>query len=202
MVERETDSGVLMFLKVIDSNKVKILVEEKDIADTGLNFENLDYNDDASRSFILKLLEETYIQTGINFFESKILVEAVPGISNSFYLIITRTSSDQDLSVNFDKTVKADRDMYLFELKNFENIYDIARLLNGSLHSENSKLFKYRGKFYLGIWFAPETVENDDFYMIVKNISEYADKCKWRIINEALLCEWGELISDDPMAKL
>lgn len=193
-----------MFLKVIDNDKVKILVEPKDIGDTGITFENLDYNDPLSRAFILELLDETYIRTGINFLESKILIEAVPGISNSFYVIITRVSDSEDPSVNFDKTAKSDRDMYLFELLYPESVFDIMRVLNKkyAMKTDGSRLYKYRGKYYLCIWFPPETVANESFYQLVNSITEYSHKCKWRVTNEALLEEWGELIINDPAVKL
>lgn len=184
-----------MFLKVINSDKVKILVEEKDIVEYGLNFENLDYNESLSKNFVLQLLEETYLKTGINFLDSKILIEAVPAISNSFYVIITRLSYSDAPSVNFDKTVRSDEDMYLFELSSPENLFDIIEVIrNGGFKTGEMRLYEYRKKFYFSIDFPPETADSDSFYLLVRKITEYSEKCKWRITNEALLKEWGTLL--------
>ncbi len=190
-----------MYFKVIDDNKVKILVEQSDTADIGITFESLDYNDDITRAFILSLLKNAYIHTGMNFLDSKVFIEAVAGSCGSFYIIVTRVCKEGTPSVNLDKTAKADKDMYLFELFSPEVVYDIVGILNNTdaLKADSAKLYKYKGKLYLAIDFSPETTDKDEFYILIKNISEYSYKCKWRILNDALLYEWGELISDNVM---
>lgn len=184
-----------MFLKVINTDKVKILVEENDIIEYGLSFESLDYNDSLSKDFVLHLLEETFLKTGINFLDSKILIEAVPAISNSFYVIITRISYSDDPSVNFDKTTKCDHDTYLFELSVPENIFDIISVIRKSNYKTgNMYLYEYHNKLYFSIDFPPETADSEDFYLLIRKITEHSDKCRWRITNEAILKEWGTLL--------
>ena len=149
-----------MQLKVIDKDKVKILIERKDIEENLISFESIDSQQKASREFILMLLKETYMRTGLNFLNSKILIEALPGTADSFYVIITRISAPLENSVELDTTLKADEDMYLFKLNNAENIFDII---------ETAKIFeniflktKKLSDFYLGehkLFFSKELIE-------------------------------------------
>ena len=193
-----------MLLKVIDKDKVKVLIEDKDLEKYGITYDDLDSEDDSSREFLLMLLNEIYSSTGVNFLESRVRVEVIPGISNSYYIIITRLSPSSDNAVNIDKTAKADEDMYLFELYCPENIFDIAGVFkkNKDIKISTTRMYKYRGKYYFTVDFPPETVSGDRFYMIVKRITEFSTKCKWSIINEALLEEWGELLARNPVQKI
>lgn len=193
-----------MLLKVIDKDKVKVLIEDKDLEEYSVTFENLDSDDASSREFLLMLLNEIYSSTGVNFLESKVLVEVIPGISNSYYIIITRLSPSSDNAVHIDKTAKADEDMYLFELYCPENIFDIAGVFekNKDVKISATRMYKYRGKYYFTVDFPPETVSGERFYMIIKRLTEFCTKCKWSIINEALLEEWGELLAKNPVQKI
>lgn len=191
-----------MNLKVIDKDKVKIQIEEKDLDDLQLPSDASDMEDVLAREFILSLLNETYVRTGINFLDSKILVEIVAGASFSFYIIITRLSDKNTSDNNF--AVKADEDMYLFELCHPENIFDVSAVVKNekTLKTGSSKMYKYKNKFYLMINFPPETVSNDRFSELLSKLNEYSVKCRWSILNEAMLCEWGELMIKDPIKKL
>lgn len=193
-----------MLLKVIDKDKVKVLIEDKDLEKYGITYDNLDSEDDSSRELLLMLFNEIYSSTGVNFLESRVLVEVIPGVSNSYYIIITRLSPSSDRAVNIDKTAKADEDMYLFELYCPENIFDIAGVFkkNKDIKIGATRMYKYKDKYYFTVDFPPETVSGDRFYMIVKCITEFSAKCKWSIINEALLEEWGELLARNPVQKI
>ena len=193
-----------MLLKVIDKDKVKVLIEDKDLEEYRVTFENIDSDDASSREFLLMLLNEIYSSTGVNFLDIKVLVEVIPGISNSYYIIITRLLPSSDKAVNIDKTVKADEDMYLFELYCPENIFDIAGVFEKNKDAKFSatRMYKYRNKYYFTVDFPPETVSGENFYLLIKKLTEFCVKCKWSIVNEALLEEWGELIAQNPIQNI
>ena len=190
-----------MQLKVLDKDKVKILIEDKDIEESLISIDSIDCRQKASREFILKLLNETYIQTGIDFLSSKVLIEVVPGASGSYYIIITRLSQKPEPYVDFDTTVKADEDMYLFELYHPENVFDISKIIRDtpSLTVGHSKMFKYKEKYYLSVYFPPKTVSDGDFPALIKSFCEFSAKCKWNLYNECILAEWGELLWEEPL---
>lgn len=191
----------VMQIKVIDKDKVKILIETKDIEDLSVPDSLTDYSDDLAKEFILKILNETYHRTGINFLDSKILIETISGVSLSFYIIVTRLPEDSAVK---NTSIKADEDMYLFELKQLESVYDVCAAMKKyeNLKSGTDKIYKYKNRYYLSIDFPPETISSIEFKNLLRAISKFASKCKWNLMNEAFLCEWGELISVDPLKKI
>lgn len=183
-----------MLIKAINEDKVKILVEEKDIG-VFPDFKTLDYNNDDSREFILGLLKEVYTSTGINFLDGRVVIEALPGNAGAYYIVITRMSHDKT------KPSKPDGDLYLFELCDLEKIFDAASVFSRfeNLTVTETALYKFKNKYYLAVDFPPETVSDNKFYLLIKSLTEHFDKCKWNIINDAILKEWGELIIKDPI---
>lgn len=201
MCYRQSLGVFFMQLKVIDKDKVKILIERKDIEENLISFESIDSQQKASREFILMLLKETYMRTGLNFLNSKILIEALPGTADSFYVIITRISAPLENSVELDTTLKADEDMYLFKLNNAENIFDIietAKIFE-NIEISRSKLYKYKDCFYLAVYFPPKTVAAAEFDKLISGICKFSQKCKWTLYNEPVLFEWGEILWDEPL---
>ena len=63
-------------------------------------------------------------------------------------------------------------------------------------------MYKYRDKYYFTVDFPPETVSGENFYLLIKKLTEFSVKCKWSIVNEALLEEWGELIAQNPIQNI
>lgn len=189
-----------MQLKIIDNDKVKILIEDRD----DIDFEQLDHNSLASRELILLLLKEVYKKTGVNFLNSKVLIEVVAGAMGSHYIIVTRISPGSVSANDYDNMAKADGDMYLFELNCLENIFDVAGVFDSvrELEIGSTEIYKYKNKYYLAVDFPPETVANDKFYQFIKSVTEFCAKCRWNIINEALLKEWGELLSLNPIDSI
>lgn len=188
-----------MQFKVIDNDKVKILVESKDFD----NFPELDEcRSGEVKEFILNLLDKIYVSTGVNFLGSKIFVEVISGGELSFYVVVTRLH-DKTATGNI-QTVKADEDMYLFELYFPECIFDVSQTIRNAkkLKTGTSRMYKYKEKYYLCINFPPQTVSDPDFYSLINSITCHSKKCKWNLLNEAFLCEWGELIIENPLVKL
>ena len=180
-----------MLIKAINKDKVKILIEDKDI---GLfpDIKNLDPDSEKSRALILKLLKEVHTRTGIDLLYGKVVIEAVSGTGGSYYLLITRVK---------DNDREADGDLYLFVACALENIIDAMRAFKTyeNLTVSGSAIYSYKNKYYLAVEFPPSTVSDGKFYLLVKELCEHLEKCKWSILNEALLKEWGELIVQDPV---
>ena len=188
-----------MLLKVIDENKVKILVEDKDILQYDLPFEKLNYNDKASREFILELIRKTYEQTGVDFMDSKVLIEAIPGSASSYYILFTRLEADSEQQISFDKAARADTDIYIFKLFELKNLFEIAKQFEKhcSILASKSRVYLYRGAYYLVLEFATQIVADKSFEVFICTLNEFAVRCQWNMLNESLLSEWGTLIAGD-----
>lgn len=189
-----------MLFKVINNDKVKVLVERDDaIKFAELNF---DEEDDKTRNSVAELLIEIYEQTGINFMNSKIVLEVVRGISQSYYIIVTRiiNAEDKTDSITEDDEV----DMYIFRLAGPETLFDIIDVFKKSntVFPAKSELYRYKKALYICIGFSVDTMKNESFTCLIDELSSVGERCKWNIVNDAILKEWGTLISSDIFKKI
>ena len=193
-----------MFVKVIADDKVKILVEKKDMDRFGVTADTLDDKDSASREFLLYLLDQVFKRTGVDFTDSRVLVEVISGTQNSYYIIITRLSAANETSVKVGRSTIPDGDTYIFELSELESIFDVVGIIDKFTNVKfgKTRLFNYRGNYYLSIDFSPESVADKSFSHVLSGICECGKKCKWSMINEAILCEWGTVIAENPIEQI
>ncbi len=183
-----------MLVKVLDENRVKILMEDQDIEQYDLPFEKLNYDDPYSRAFIYNLIEKTYDQTGLNFRDSRLIIEVVPGFSRSYYILLTKIEKEGKEKIEFDKSESVETEMYVFRL---ECAYDVLRLLKqvGTFYPEKSTLYLLNNHFYLTLNFGPETVKKEEFGRYIKGLEEFGFRCRYHYANESILKEWGTLIA-------
>ncbi len=182
-----------MLLKVLDQDHVKILMEDHDVDFYDLPFEKLDYDDPTSKAFLYDLIQKTYNQTGVNFLDSRLMIEVIPGVSRSYYVLLTRISSDGSEKVAFDKADPAELEMYLFR---FEQSNDVLKFFQElKIHRPTrSDLYYFRKKYYAALSFSSHTVNEPDFSVFLDHLSEYGERCSFHYVNEATLREWGEYL--------
>lgn len=183
-----------MLLKVLDENKVKILIEDQDIEFYDLPFEKINYDDRYSRAFIMELLQKTYDETGLNFFECKVMVEVIPGVSNSYYILLSKMDGHGDKKIEFDKAEPSENDVYIFHLKSAEKLILFLKQCH-SLYSIKNEVYFYNNSYYVVLNFTPQMTSKNEFGLFLSKMEEYGERCKFKIINEAILKEWGELLA-------
>lgn len=186
-----------MLFKVINSDKVKILIEKNDIK----NFENIsfDNNCEDTKNAIAVLLLGIYEQTGLNFLNSSVLIESVKGYCDTFYVVITRLDkAEKNILSDADEV-----DMYLFKLNNIEDVMDLSKLFKSTKTSlKCSKLYRYRNELFICLYFTPEEVKRKEFDNIINSIEKICLRCRWSIVNDVILSEWGSLISENVIEKM
>ena len=185
-----------MLVKVLDENRVKILVEDQDIAYYDLPFEKLSDDDPASRNFIYDLIRKTYEHTGIDFKDCKVMIEVVPGISGSYYVLLTRISEDGEEKLHFDKAEIAERETYIFKLPQAGAVFAFFGSLKVSPPQE-SRLYLLGDAYYAVLLFDPTTTQKASFKKLMVSLSEFASRCRYRYMNEGILKEWGECLCDE-----
>ena len=183
-----------MLVKVLDQNRVKILMEDQDIEQYDLPFEKLNYDDPYARAFIFNLIEKTYDQTGLNFRDSRLIVEVVPGFSKSYYILLTKLEKEGDEKIEFDKCEPIESEMYIFRLKNG---YDALRIIKRAeeLFPEKSSLYLLNDHFYFTMNFKTEKLKKEQFNNDIKKLEEFGFRCRYHYVNESILKEWGTLIA-------
>lgn len=183
-----------MLVKVLDENRVKILMEDQDIEQYDLPFEKLNYDDPYSRAFIYNLIERTYDQTGLNFRDSRLIIEVVPGFSRSYYILLTKIEKEGKEKIEFDKSESVETEMYVFRL---ECGYDVLQFIKqmGEFYPEKSVLYLLNDHFYLTLSFGADAVKKAEFRHYIKRLEEFGSRCRYHYANESILKEWGALIA-------
>ncbi|MBQ7034576.1 MAG: adaptor protein MecA [Clostridia bacterium] len=183
-----------MLVKVLDENRVKILMEDQDIEQYDLPFEKLNYDDPYSRAFIYNLIEKTYDQTGLNFRDSRLIIEVVPGFSRSYYILLTKIEKEGEEKIEFDKSESVETEMYVFRL---ECGYDVLQFIKqiGEFYPEKSALYLLNDHFYLTLSFGADAVKKEEFGRYIKRLEEFGFRCRYHYANESILKEWGMLIA-------
>lgn len=184
-----------MLVKVLDNDRVKILMEDQDIAFYDLPFEKLSEEDPDSQAFIYELIQKTQERTGIDFKDCKVMIEVVPGVSGSYYILLTRMREEGEGKICFDKADLAEREVYIFRINHAWDIPSFFELMSG-FSPEESSLYFFGESYYALLAFNPSIIKNSDFNFFLLSLEEFADRCRYQYINEALLMEWGECICE------
>jgi len=176
-----------MLFKIINKDKVKILIEKEDVLFT--------YYKENYITCVAELLISIYKNTGIDFTNSKIMIEVVNGESDTYYIIITRISSSKE------KTDENEVDMYIFKITQPERLFNMVSVINRkSVNIKKSELYEYKNEMYFCIY-----VLNDDAYAqeeLIDELEKNVPRCRWNIISDSILKEWGRLISDNIIEEI
>ena len=180
-----------MLVKALDENRVKILIEDRDIDYYDLPFEKLTYEEPTSRAFIYELLEKAYDQTGVNFMDCRLMIEVIPGVSRSYYILLTKILRDGDEKVEFDKADRSESEMYIFKIDRGSEVIRFFQYLKMT-PPEKSDLYFYNNAFYIALSFPMYETKKKEFQWFLHGLEEHGERCRFRYSNEALLREWGE----------
>ncbi len=163
-----------MQIKVIGYDKVKVLIETEDILRYHIPLSAWKEGDTECEEFIYILLREIYRQTGISFMHCEILTEIIQGISEAYYIIMTKTADSlSDMQTASKLCSERDQETFLFEVDRLADLLKIASVFWGDGIPCRSKLYRYQGRYYLLISFLYEVKkENRDFALA--RVGEFA----------------------------
>ena len=187
-----------MLLKVLDDCRVKIMVESVDIQKYEMPYEKIDYEDPSSRAFIYELICYIKEHTGLDFTSNKLMVEVIPGCSRVYYILITKLERCEETDIEFDKTALDEREVYVFRLLKLSETMNFIKKKTDRL---NVLVYRYGRDYYLVIMASPQLARKDFFENFLIQMDEYAGRCRYNYMNEAILNEYGELVSDYTMEK-
>lgn len=184
-----------MLVKVLDENRVKILMEDQDIAYYDVPFEKLDYDDPISKAFIYELIHKTYESTGVDFKNCRVMIEVIPGVSRAYYILLTRMDQEGLECIQFDKVESIEREVYIFKLK---SAYEVLRFFNqlSCFPPDGSSLYFYGDYYYAVISYSLGIIKEQGFLKLMLSLEEYGERCRFQLLNEGLLAEWGRCLLD------
>lgn len=182
-----------MIFSVISKDKVKVLVERNELTIID-DIENFSIGDSIPRS-IAEFLLIVYKQTGVDFTNNKIVIEVVACSLQSYYIIITRiTSEDQSHDDN-------EVDMYIFRLTKPEKLFEVVdKIKTMSFEKIKNELYEFKDTLYFCIY-----VKSNDYSVqdnLIPLLEETFERCKWNIVNDSMLKEWGKLLSDNIIKEI
>ncbi len=182
-----------MLVKVLDENRVKILMEDQDIDFYGLPFEKINYDDPLSRTFIYELIQKTYDETGVNFQDCRVMIEVVPGVSRTYYILLSKMDADGLEKIEFDKADRTDVEVYIFRLNCGADVLNLIDKLE-RYRPERSELYYYGDCYYFVLSFPSYLTARPEFSLFLMQLEEYGGRCRYHYCNESLLREWGRLL--------
>ena len=183
-----------MMVKVLDENRVKILIEDVDVALYNLPFEKLNYDDPFSKSFIFELIQKTYEETGIDFQDSRVMIEVIPGVARSYYVLLTKMESSDGEQIEFDKAERSESELYIYKLSRGGDVIRFFSALNG-IEPEMSEIYYYGHSYYVVLAFSQYSLEQRCFSATIDALNEFGSRCKFRYDNMGILAEHGTLIA-------
>lgn len=187
-----------MLFKVINNDKVKILVENSEIDKTFLY--NLNISNEGAKDTLAYLLINIYNETGISFLNSKVYIEIIEGTANTYYIIITRLKSQDNDEFIITEPLQED-DMYIYHINNIENLFVASKIINID-YIQKDQLLEYKDKLYFLIYFKTQYLQNEQLRLCINQLDNLFTRCKCKMIADAILNEWGTVVDSNILQKI
>ena len=177
-----------MKIDAIDEKSVLVELSKEDLSKSEITYEELDYANERTRTFVRKILETIRLETGRMVFESGSLeVEVMPD-SFGGCLMIFKEKKESDFAEE-DKTS-------VFFSENINDLIDCARVLKGlEAQVESAALYCADGTFFLLLSVCSSKKRSV--------LSEYLEEAAFTEERLCFLKEYGKcLIERDALAVL
>ena len=149
-----------MELRLVNENKLKIILTNEDMALLDLTYEEMDYNDNIDTQRILwEILDKAKQQTGFDARSAKIYVQLHPDKSGGCFMYVTKgeTQTQKGDPYTYEKKyksklytgVKKKRVLYMFD--NSEILLKVCNQLNLLGYAGKSDIYADKNKYYLYI---------------------------------------------------
>ena len=137
----------------IDEQTIKIVLSLKDMSDYDLTYEQMDYNDLATRKAILKIIQKIQGKTGVSVESSKLFIETFPNTDGGCIMYINLLNPSEELGFPQKERQSFDTPL-IFEINNIDLVVAAAkRLFKKQNHLIiNSSLYLLGQKYHLLIY--------------------------------------------------
>jgi len=152
-----------MELRLLNENKLKIILTNEDLALLDITYEEMDYEDDiGTRRVLWEILEQAKRQTGFDAGKEKLYVQVHPDKSGGCFMYVTKESGETKTYPKSDPYiyekkyrgklytgVKKKRVLYMFD--NCETLFELCCQLNRTGYNGKSDIYADDAKYYLYI---------------------------------------------------
>ena len=134
--------GTAVKIDLLENGCLKILLTEEDLRDFHLTFEDLDYNNDSTRSALQQLLETARRETGFDA-SGNLIIEALPADGGCLLLL---TPAGGKRHVRMKRVVGP----YIFELDDVDTVLHLAKSVGGNTPPMfGSSLYRFNKRYRL-----------------------------------------------------
>lgn len=193
-----------MRIERIGENKIKVVVDGDDIRMWNVDLKNFTDNTPEAQDMFWFALKQAEQDVDFTVGQSQLLVETMPSEDDGYVLLISRLESEKDVVEALVKAgkqqvkqteLKLKRKHRMTPLLRMYRFVDFESLCQGvaeiyELYMGRSRLFKYRGMFYLELL----PIDAFGFFEIENILSEFSEKEKKPVMMQGVLGEHGKLM--------
>ena len=187
-----------MKIEKINENKIRCFLTRDDLENRHIKLSEIAYGTEKARSLFRDMMEQASSQFGFEADNIPLMVEAIPMSNECIILDITKVADPEELDTRFSRFSPASNELdmhksYLFHRMN--PILDVARILSGHYHGENS-LYKNpeTGDYYLLV--SKSDHKPEEFNKVCNILSEYGTSAKYSPSGEAYMKEHYTLLME------
>lgn len=201
-----------MKIEKISENQVKFILNKDDLIERNMKLTELSYGSEKTQELFREMMDQAMLECDFHTeSNTHLIIEAIPVSQESLMIIVTKTSSVDDIDSKFNfipkvKEIRRQRQKlsespsteadgtisHIFIFKSLDEITDVAVRIDGQFYGE-SAVYKKDKKYYL--------VLTSDLGSDFKNkeslellLLEYAQKVNSSAMSRIYLEEHGETI--------
>lgn len=139
-----------MDLIFINKNKLKIMLNNADMADYSLSPDTIDYNDVDAKNIFYNILNRAKKETGFDFENGRIFIQLYPSKEGGCEMYVTKLCgvSKRDDEKDSGEMIKGKR-RCAYSFESLDSMLSVCRRLFSLDYSEKSSAFSYSDRFYL-----------------------------------------------------
>ena len=131
-----------MIIEQISQNKIKVVVDTDEQRKYGITYETMTYCDCNTRKLCESIVERTKNEVGFSVGDSKLLVEAKPGLNGTVTLFLSKIANHSgNIEELFGQTV------VYSSINDMLDSFSVFNLFADKIKSRN--IYKYENKYYI-----------------------------------------------------
>ncbi len=197
-----------MKFEIISDNILKVTLKSEDMIKWNVNYENLTPGNPKANEIFWEIIHRATEETGIEFDNCKLTVEAMRKDAETFVIFITKkqfTGVDEQKKYRYKKAkekITAGESVLVYSFKEFEDLCKFAKnnLYYCLLFEHKNSLFKQGGEYMLVINITPELKSFVPVFMGI--ICEYGNLSENSLLQASYLGEHGERLIENDCMKI
>ena len=174
---KQGKTGCNMDLILINEEKLKIILSNRDMLELNINIESLDYSNVSTKKAFWEILDKAKESTGFNADNSKLFVQVFPSADGGCEMFVTKYNSSETLNKNENKNINKKTvkkiEISKFIVSDYDNISNLCKRITDEGYVLKSHLYITEPKKYILILDPYENMPS--FYKGKQNYKVYPE---------------------------